>query len=85
MSQAMIVNSANRGSTIIRHREYIGDIVATSAFTITKYLSTQVRHLPSLGQVLRLAPLSSGEQEVSSSSTSRHRQMQSSHRLHQQV
>ena len=37
MSQAMIVNSANRGSTIIRHREYIGDIVATSAFTITKY------------------------------------------------
>ena len=32
-----IVNSANRGSVIIRHREYLGDVNATTAFTLQQY------------------------------------------------
>ena len=37
MSPPEIVNSANRGSVIIRHREYLGDVNATTAFTLQQY------------------------------------------------
>lgn len=37
MSPPMIVNSINRGSVIVRHREYLGDINATTAFTLHSY------------------------------------------------
>lgn len=37
MSQAQIVNSSNKGGVIVRHREYIGDVYATTAFTVTQY------------------------------------------------
>lgn len=37
MSPPEIVNSANRGSVIIRHREYLGDVLATTAFTLQQY------------------------------------------------
>lgn len=37
LSQAQIANSSKKGGTIIRHREYLGDIVATEDFTIQKY------------------------------------------------
>lgn len=33
-----IVNSSNKGGTIIRHREYIGDILATTAFTTQTFV-----------------------------------------------
>lgn len=33
-----IVNSINRGEVIIRHREYIGDIVASQAFNVQSFL-----------------------------------------------
>ncbi|QMW68648.1 capsid protein [Crucivirus-93] len=38
MSPPEIVNSVDTGSTIVRHREYIGDITATTAFTNREYL-----------------------------------------------
>jgi len=31
-------NSLNKGGVIVRHREYIGDIAATSAFTVQKFI-----------------------------------------------
>lgn len=37
MSPPQVVNSVNKGGFIIRHREYIGDIQATMAFSIRKY------------------------------------------------
>jgi len=37
MSNAQIVNSSDNGGTIVRHREYLGDIAATTDFTVTKY------------------------------------------------
>lgn len=51
MSQAMIVNSSMKGGTIVRHREYIGDIVATQDFTIQKFRinPAQVNSFPWLG------------------------------------
>lgn len=33
MSPPMITNSMNSGAIIVRHREYIGDIISTTAFT----------------------------------------------------
>lgn len=38
MTPPQIVNSSNKGGFIIRHREYIGDVTATSAFTNKSYL-----------------------------------------------
>lgn len=38
MLPAQIVNSTTKGGTIIRHREYIGDIVATTAFTLQSFV-----------------------------------------------
>jgi len=37
MNSAQIVNSTISGGTIVRHREYIGEVSPTEAFTITKY------------------------------------------------
>jgi hypothetical protein len=37
MSPPMIMNSMNKGNVIIRHREYLGDISATTNFTNTSY------------------------------------------------
>lgn len=37
MSQAQIVNTTTRGGVIVRHREYVGDVLATTAFTVTQY------------------------------------------------
>jgi hypothetical protein len=37
MSPPMIVNSANSGGFIMRHREYLGDVLASTNFSITKY------------------------------------------------
>ena len=37
MANAQIVNSSDNGGTIIRHREYLGDIVASVAFKVNKY------------------------------------------------
>ena len=37
LTPPQVVNSVNKGSIIVRHREYIGDINATSAFTLTSY------------------------------------------------
>jgi hypothetical protein len=37
MSPPMIVNSANSGGFIMRHREYLGDVLASTNFAITKY------------------------------------------------
>lgn len=37
MTPPMVMNSINRGGVILRHREYIGDINATTAFNVTKY------------------------------------------------
>lgn len=37
MSPAQVVNSHNRGGYIVRHREFIGDILSTQAFAITTY------------------------------------------------
>jgi len=36
-SPPQIVNSMNRGSVIVRHREFIADIKATTAFTVKSY------------------------------------------------
>lgn len=33
-----IVNTANRGGIIVRHREYIGDVLATTAFTVQSFM-----------------------------------------------
>jgi len=38
MSPPMIHNTINSGGTIVRHREYIADIVSTSAFTVQQNL-----------------------------------------------
>lgn len=37
MSPPQVVNSVDNGGTILRHREYIGDVLATTAFTVQKY------------------------------------------------
>lgn len=37
MSPPEIVNSSNKGGFIVRHREYLGDINATTAFTVHPY------------------------------------------------
>lgn len=37
MSPPQVVNSQNNGAFIVRHREYIGDVSASSAFTLTSY------------------------------------------------
>ena len=37
LTPPQVVNSVNKGSIIVRHREYIGDINASSAFTLTSY------------------------------------------------
>jgi hypothetical protein len=37
MSVPQVVNSMNRGGFIVRHREYLGDIDATTAFTVHSY------------------------------------------------
>lgn len=37
MAPAQIVNSTEKGGVIVRHREYLGDIPATTDFAITKY------------------------------------------------
>lgn len=37
MQPAQVVNSVDRGCVIVRHREYIGDINSTSAFTLAAY------------------------------------------------
>ncbi len=38
MPPPQIVNSVERGEVIIRHREYLGDITATTAFTVQSFL-----------------------------------------------
>lgn len=38
MSPPQIVNSVNKGEVIIRHREYIGDVRATTDFTVQSFL-----------------------------------------------
>lgn len=38
MSPPQIVNSVNTGSTIIRHREYVADIVASTGFSVQSFL-----------------------------------------------
>jgi len=37
MSPPYVVNSMNKGSVIVRHREYIGDIPATTAFSVLSF------------------------------------------------
>jgi len=37
MSPPYVVNSMNKGSVIVRHREFIGDIIASTAFTVLSY------------------------------------------------
>lgn len=37
MSPPQIINSTNKGGFIVRHREYLGDITATTDFTINAY------------------------------------------------
>jgi len=37
MSPPYVVNSMNKGSVIVRHREYICDIAATTAFTVRSF------------------------------------------------
>jgi hypothetical protein len=37
MSPATIVNSSNTGGTIVRHREYLGDVFATEIFSSQSY------------------------------------------------
>lgn len=37
VSPPSIVNSANKGGVIVRHREYIGDILATTGFTLQQF------------------------------------------------
>lgn len=37
MTPPQIVNAVNRGGFIVRHREYIADVTATTAFTNTSY------------------------------------------------
>lgn len=37
LSPPEVVNSINRGGVIVRHREYIGDINATIAFTVSNF------------------------------------------------
>jgi len=37
MSPPYVVNSMNKGSVIIRHREYIGDVKATQVFTVQSF------------------------------------------------
>ncbi len=38
LSNIQIINSSNKGGFIVRHREYIGDVTATTAFTNRTYL-----------------------------------------------
>ena len=38
MTAPQIVNSSNKGGVIIRHREFIGDITATTGFNVQSYL-----------------------------------------------
>lgn len=37
LTPPQVVNSVNKGCIIVRHREYLGDIPATSAFTVRDY------------------------------------------------
>lgn len=37
LSPPTVVNTTNKGGVIVRHREYIGDVLATSAFTLQTF------------------------------------------------
>lgn len=53
MGPPQIVNSVNRGEVILRHREYIGDIVATTGFNVQSFLINPglVNTFPWLSQI----------------------------------
>lgn len=53
MSPPQIINTMNNGGFIIRHREYLGDISATTAFTLQQYPINpgQAKTFPWLSQV----------------------------------
>ena len=52
MSPPQMVNSINRGGYIVRHREYLGDVLATETFTSKVYpLNPGIQTFPWLSQI----------------------------------